>query len=307
MKYLYLIQYKNLILIAFMQLLFCFGFLKFQNIDLALANWQYYLLILSTLLIASGGFIINTIFNQEIDLTNEKKVSIGRIISEKKAFTIYFTVNIIGVGIAFYLSQIIQRPNFVVFFILIVTILYFYATSLKQMPLIGNIAVSLVLSFSVLVIGIYQLLPATDEMNKVEMRTLFSILFDFSIITFIINLLREIIKNLENFNDDDSQGMRTLPIVLGIKKTILFVIFLIIIAIVLILFYINNYLMESKLYYATVYLLLTVISPLTYTLIKITTSKSRLEFHQLSTILKIVLFFGIVSIVIISQNIIQNG
>ena len=290
-----------------MQLLFCFGFLKFQNIDLALANWQYYLLILSTLLIASGGFIINTIFNQEIDLTNEKKVSIGRIISEKKAFTIYFTVNIIGVGIAFYLSQIIQRPNFVVFFILIVTILYFYATSLKQMPLIGNIAVSLVLSFSVLVIGIYQLLPATDEMNKVQMRTLFSILFDFSIITFIINLLREIIKNLENFNDDDSQGMRTLPIVLGIKKTILFVIFLIIIAIVLILFYINNYLMESKLYYATVYLLLTVIAPLTYTLIKITTSKSRLEFHQLSTILKIVLFFGIVSIVIISQNIIQNG
>ena len=307
MKYLHLIRYKNLVLIAFMQLLFCFGFLKTQNIDLALANWQYCLLVLATLLIASGGFIIKTIFDQEADLENQKKVIIGQTISEKSAYTIYFIVNIIGVSIAFYLSQIIQRPNFVVFFILIVTILYFYATSLKQMPLIGNIAVAFIVSFSVLVIGIYQLLPATDAMNKVQMRTLFSILSDFAIIAFILNLIREIIKDLENFKGDDSIGMRTLPIVLGIKKTTILVAFLILIPIVLIVLYCNNYLMANKLYYATAYILLTIIAPLTYSLIKITTSKSKSDFSYLSTVLKIVLFFGSVSIVIISQNIIHNG
>ncbi len=307
MKYLHLIRYKNLGLIAFMQILFCFGFLKFQNVDLALANWQYYLLILSTLLIAAGGFIIDTIFDLESDIENEKKIIIGQTISEKRAYSFYFIVNVIGVGIAFYLSQIIQRPNFVVFFILIVTILYFYATSLKQLPLIGNIAVSCILSFSIIIIGIYQLLPATDEMNKIQMRTLFSILIDFAIITFLINLIREIIKDLEDFKGDDLQGKRTLPIVLGVKKTTTLTALFIIIPVVLILLYVNNYLMENKLYYATSYIVLTIIAPLIYSLIKISTSKSKLEFRQLSIVLKIVLFFGIVSIIVISKNIIHNG
>ena len=307
MNYLNLVRYKNLILIAFMQLLFCFGFLKLQNVDLALANFQYYLLVLSTVLIAAGGYVINNIFDQETDLENDKEVVVGKSISEKSAYNMYFVLNLIGVGIAFYLSQIIQRPNFVVFFILIVTILYFYATTLKQLPLIGNIAVAFILSFSIIIIGIYQLLPATDEMNKVQMRTLFSILFDFAIITFIINLIREIVKDLEDFKGDNSQGMRTLSIILGIEKTTKLIAFLLVVPIVLILLYINNYLMENKLYYATVYILITIIAPLTYVLVKIVTAKIKSEFHHLSTVLKIVLFFGIVTIVVISQNIIHNG
>ena len=307
MNYLNLVRYKNLILIAFMQLLFCFGFLKLQNVDLALANFQYYLLVLSTVLIAAGGYVINNIFDQETDLENDKEVVVGKSISEKSTYNMYFVLNLIGVGIAFYLSQIIQRPNFVVFFILIVTILYFYATTLKQLPLIGNIAVAFILSFSIIIIGIYQLLPATDEMNKVQMRTLFSILFDFAIITFIINLIREIVKDLEDFKGDNSQGMRTLSIILGIEKTTKLIAFLLVVPIVLILLYINNYLMENKLYYATVYILITIIAPLTYVLVKIVTAKIKSEFHHLSTVLKIVLFFGIVTIVVISQNIIHNG
>ncbi len=306
MKYLHLVQFKNLILIAFMQLLFYFGFLKLQNIDLALADWQYYLLVLSTVFIAAGGFLIIAIFNQESDVVNEKKVLIGNSISEKNAYNIYFSLNLIGVGIAFYLSQIIMRPNFVVFFILIVTLLYFYATILKQIALIGNITVSLVVSFSIIIIGIYELLPATDEMNKIQMRTLFSILFDFASIAFIINIIREIIKDIENFKADNHQGIRTLPIVLGVKKTVILTLLLMVFPIVFILIYTNNYLMKNNLYFSTVYILLTIIGPLIYTFIKITTSKSKSDFHHLSTVLKVILFFGIISIFVISQNILHN-
>ena len=66
MKYLKLIRYQNLLLLAFMQLLFRYGFLKFQNnIVLSLSDWQYGLLVLATILIAAAGYIINDIFDQE--------------------------------------------------------------------------------------------------------------------------------------------------------------------------------------------------------------------------------------------------
>lgn len=57
-----LIRYHNLLMLAFMQLLFRYAFLKWQDVPLSLADWQYALLVLSTVLIASGGYVINDIF-----------------------------------------------------------------------------------------------------------------------------------------------------------------------------------------------------------------------------------------------------
>jgi 4-hydroxybenzoate polyprenyltransferase len=47
-----------------MQLIFRYGFLKLQNIPLALTDWQY-LLCMSTVLIAAAGYVINNIFDQD--------------------------------------------------------------------------------------------------------------------------------------------------------------------------------------------------------------------------------------------------
>jgi 4-hydroxybenzoate polyprenyltransferase len=66
MKYLKLIRYQNLLILAFMQLI-RYGFLKLQNIPLALTDW-YLLLVLSTVLIAAAGYVINNIFDQDTDL-----------------------------------------------------------------------------------------------------------------------------------------------------------------------------------------------------------------------------------------------
>ena len=62
MKYLKLIRYQNLLMLALMQLIFRYGFLKLENIPLALADWQYLLLVLATVLLAAGGYVINNIF-----------------------------------------------------------------------------------------------------------------------------------------------------------------------------------------------------------------------------------------------------
>jgi 4-hydroxybenzoate polyprenyltransferase len=77
---------------------------------------------------------------------------------------------------------------------------------------------SLLLSFSVVIIGVFDLYPAINAENQLLMASLFSILLDYAIFAFVINLIREI-KDLEDINGDTSQGMKTLAIVLGILKT----------------------------------------------------------------------------------------
>lgn len=303
MKYLKLIRYQNLILLAFMQLIFRYGFLKLQNIYLSLNDWQYGLLVLSTVLIAAAGYVINDIMDQETDFDNKPdKVIVGQYISEKAAYNLYFILNITGVGIGYYLANVIQKPSFAGAFIIISATLYMYATSLKQMLLIGNIIVALLLSFSVLIIGLFDLLPATYEGNQREMGVMFSILIDYACFAFIINLIREIVKDMEDMDGDNNNGISTLPIVIGVSKTSKVVFSLGIIAILILFWYINSNLMATQLYYSVVYALLLVVAPLIFFVIKIWNAKSKSEFHLLSTILKWVIFFGILSILVISLN-----
>lgn len=308
MKYLKLIRYQNLLMLAFMQILFRYGFLKLQNIPLALAHWQYALLVLSTVLIAAAGYVINNIFDQETDLINKPgDVVVGKSISETAAYNIYVALNISGVAIGFYLSNVIMRPGFATVFILVAASLYFYATTLKQIMILGNIVVALLLSFSVIIIGVFDLFPATDNENRAQMTSMFSILFDYAVFAFMINFIREIVKDIEDVNGDYNQGMNTLPIAIGASRTAKIVFALSIIPVVFLLIYINNYLVANNLYIATLYAFIFVLAPLLYFIAKIITAKTKKEFHNLSSILKWILFFGILSILIINLNIKYNA
>ncbi|MCF6132199.1 geranylgeranylglycerol-phosphate geranylgeranyltransferase [Flavobacterium wongokense] len=308
MKYLKLIRYQNLLLLAFMQLIFRYGFLKLQNIPLALNHFQYALLVLSTVLIAAAGYIINDILDQETDYDNRpNNVIVGKSISEKAAYNLYFVLNVLGVGIGFYLSNVIQKPSFTGAFIIVSATLYMYATSLKQMLLVGNIIVALLLSFSVLIIGLFDLLPATYDGNRAEMGVMFSMLIDYAVFAFIINLIREIVKDMEDVDGDYNQGMSTLPIAIGVSRTSKVIFGLGIIATLILLWYVNTYLMDYHLYYAVVYALIFVVSPMIFFLVKIWNAQSKKEFHLLSSVLKWVIFFGILSVLVITLNIHLNA
>ena len=299
-----LVRYQNLLMLAFMQLIFRYGFLKWQNVPLSLADWQYGLLVLATILIAAGGYVINDIFDQDTDSENKpSKVIVGNKISESLAYNLYVGLTIAGVGIGFYLSNVIMKPGFATLFILIASLLYLYATSLKQMILIGNIIVALLLSFSVIIIGIYDLYPATYEGNQKDMGVLFSILLDYAFFAFILNFIREIVKDLEDINGDYNQGMNTLPIVLGVQRTSKVVFVLSFIPLLILLYYTNEYFASNKLFIATIYSLLMLVGPLLYFTIKSWNAKTKKEFHHLSLVLKFVLFFGILSIAVVAYNI----
>ena len=308
MKYLKLIRYQNLLMLAFMQVLFRYAFLKQQNIPLALTDWQYALLVLSTVLIAAAGYVINNVFDVITDSINKPNdVIIGKGISETMGYNIYIILNISGVAIGFYLSNVIQRPGFATIFILIASLLYFYSTTLKQIMILGNIAVAFTLAMSVIVIGIFDIFPATVSDNRAQMASFFSILTDYAIFAFMINFIREIIKDIEDVNGDYNQGMNTLPIAIGINRTAKIALLLTLIPIALLLIYINTYFIENNLYVTTLYAIAFVVAPLIYFVIKLINAKSQKDFHHLSTVLKLVLLFGILSIAIITLNINYNA
>jgi 4-hydroxybenzoate polyprenyltransferase len=295
-------------MLAFMQVLFRYAFLKQQNIPLALADWQYALLVLSTVLLAAAGYVINNIYDVATDSINKPNdVVVGKGISETAAYNIYIGLNISGVALGFLLANIIMRPMFASLFILIASLLYFYATTLKQIMILGNFVVAALLSVSVLIIGVFDLFPATNSENQAQMASFFSILTDYALFAFMINFIREIVKDIEDVNGDYNQGMNTLPIAIGISRAAKIAVAFAVVSFIVCLLYVNKYFFDNNLFIATFYAFAFVLAPLLYFIVKIVGAKSQKDYHHLSMVLKLILFFGILSILVITINIKYNA
>ncbi len=301
-NYLTLIRYKNLLFLAFSQMAINYIFLKNAINNLPLNNLHFILLVITTLCLAAAGYIINNIEDVEADNINKpKNVVIGKHISENTAFKLYLILNIVGVILGIYLANFIEKSNFAVSFVLIALLLYWYATSLKKIPILGNIIVSLLVGYSIIIVGFFQLYPIITSKNSEYISNLFSIILDFAAFATLINFIREIIKDLEDVKGDKNVGIKTLPIILGINKTAKLISLLSIIAIVILILYVKNNLIDYI--YVSLYFLLFIIAPLLYFTIKVFSAKETTEFHKLSTILKIIMFTGIISLIVISYSI----
>ncbi len=310
MKYLKLIRFQNLLMLAFMQVLFRYTYLKAatyntltpSNDYLSLTHFQFALLVLSTVCIAAAGYVINNIIDQDNDeITKPKDRIVGKSISESLAYNLYVILNIIGVGIGFYLSNVVGKKGLFTIFIFTAALLYVYSTFLKRIVIVSNLVVAFILSFSIIILGIFDLFPATYDGNIVQMKKAFGVLFDYAVFAFIINWIREIVKDIEDTDGDYASGIQTLPILLGKTRTAKLVSIIIIIPILLLLYYINKNLLDYT--YVFLYGLLFIVGPLLFCMIKLWSAKTKSEFKQISLVLKLVLFFGILSIAVITYAI----
>jgi 4-hydroxybenzoate polyprenyltransferase len=301
MKYLKLIRFQNLLMLAFMQLVFRYLFLEQSYVDLALTDFNYILLIFATVCIAAGGYVINNIMDQDTDeIAKPQNRVVGISITETVAYNWYIGLTIVGVGIGFYLSNVIYKPTFASIFILVATLLYMYATSFKQIPILGNVVVALMLSTSIIIIGLFDILPAIDMDNRFRMKEAFYILMHYAIFAFIINIIREIVKDMEDMDGDYQLGINTLPITIGVQKTKIIVGILTVISIGILAYYINSNLFELD--YVVYYAMIVIVGPLIYFGVKLLNATTKKEFQHLSLVLKIILFFGILSVAVIVYN-----
>jgi 4-hydroxybenzoate polyprenyltransferase len=288
-------------MLAFMQLVFRYLFLAQSYVDLALTDFNYILLVIATICIAAGGYVINNIMDQDTDeIAKPQNRVVGVSISETVAYNWYIGLTIVGVGIGFYLSNVIYKPTFASMFILVATLLYMYATSFKQIPVLGNVVVALMLSTSIIIIGLFDILPAIDVDNRFRMKEAFDILMHYAIFAFIINLIREIVKDMEDMDGDYQSGINSLPIAIGVQKTKIIVGVLTVISIGILAYYVNSNLFELD--YVVYYAMILIVGPLIYFGVKLLNAATKKEFHHLSLVLKIILFFGILSVAVIVYN-----
>lgn len=293
-----LIRWQNLVLILLIQVLI--KYVLFNTIDalsLALSDFNFGLLVLATVCIAAAGNIINDIYDLETDQINKPdRVIIDKHISEKTAFNWYVILTIIAVGIGFYLANQVQKTGFAVIFIGISALLYMYATHLKQATIIGNLVIAGLVSMVILVVGLFDLLPVITAENQLLQLGFFKILMDYAIFALMINLCREILKDIEDIDGDHAMEMRTLPIVIGRLRATKVVFALSILLQFLIVYYIISEIYEY--YIAVVYFLLCIVAPLLVFSIKIFTAETKKEFQHLSNLLKFVMLFGVLSILL---------
>lgn len=217
--------------------------LKTSEFTPSLHTWQFLLIVLSTVLIAAGGYVINDFFDKDIDAAN----GIGKVhdFSGWTMKTLYFVFSIIGIAIGLYLTYALKLRQFVLTYLLTAALLYFYSASYKRLPLVGNFVVAFLTAVAVFLPAFadYELQYAFRDIklpvinNKMyNLRLIIAITAAYAFFAFLISLVREIIKDMEDIEGDREFGCNTLPIVAGINNTKLIAIGLLLLIVGLILF-----------------------------------------------------------------------
>lgn len=293
-----LIRWQNLIMIALVQILIRYAlllpFYKSHGVINALTPLAFTLLVIATLCIAAGGCVINDIYDIEADKINKShKVIVGNSISEKTALIIFIVLNVIGVGIGYYLSNGIDKSGYFVLFFIASALLYLYSSYLKQVLLVGNLVISFIVALSILLVGIFELLPAINDNNRPVQIFFVKLILDYAIFAFMINFIREIVKDIEDIDGDYKVGMQTLPKMLGRDRSTKIVFVLSLIPLFTVVYYVINNLFKQQLLVG--YFLIFVIAPLIYITIKLFSAEHKSHYTHLSLVLKLVMLTGMLS------------
>ncbi|MCS5491675.1 geranylgeranylglycerol-phosphate geranylgeranyltransferase [Algoriphagus limi] len=264
----------NLLLVAFTQLMTAYFLIETSRQGSpVLEDFRLYLLIFSTLLITAAGYMINDYYDVKIDYINRPhEVIVGKGIKRRVVIFLHTLFNFVGIGIGGIVAPRIAIVNFFAAFLL-----WLYSNRLKREPFIGNLTVAFLTGLSVYLVAFYY------QKNELLVMT-------YAIFAFFLNLIREIIKDIEDRNGDRKHGCRTLPIVLGFRKTKQ-IIFLIAASFVTAIMIVTLELNEPRLFYYFGILGLFFL----WFMRKVYLSDRKSHFSQLSTFAKILMLLGTLS------------
>ncbi len=299
-----LIRWPNLLFIALTQTIFLYCIERpiFHNASVFtnVHGWYFVMLVVASVFIAAAGNIINDYFDLNIDQINKpQKVVVDKIISRRWVILWHLILSLAGIIIGFIIDvntpvRFLGLANLVS-----VLILFFYSVSLKKKFLIGNILISLLTAWVILVITYCEtnhLLNVFRKGTSLEVDKLSRLTFLYAGFAFIISLVREIIKDMEDVEGDRKYGCKTMPIVLGLNATKVFVtvwLTVLITALIIVQFYVLQF--GWWFWVSAFYCLSFIIIPLIWIFVKLLPAQSAAEFHKISSVVKVVMLMGIMS------------
>lgn len=290
MDFLKLIRCKNLFMVLLTLIL-----TKYFLLDSIVPNNNFSILYfvifsLSVLFISAFGYVINDYFDVKTDLINKPtKVYVTKIISKKDAFKISLILAIIGLTLGSVVSYLMLKTKLVSIYIFVIVSLYFYSNYLKKIAVLGNLLVAILCALPIFLLFLFIIGD-----NYIIYQ---NILFCYPILIYLlfaigITFIRELIKDIEDVNGDLKIKAKTLPIIIGRKRAANIAFFF---SFLLLVICIRGLLVLQKNTGILLYSIIFIILPLLFFLYKLWSAKSKKDFTLLSNLLKIILFFGILS------------
>ena len=302
-----LIRLPNLLIIAVtqfaMRYLIMEPLLPSASFSLQFDNLHFMLLVVATMSIAAAGYIINDYFDTRTDRINKpEKVVVGVTVNRRTAMTLHTLFNLIGIGIGVYLSIHIGLLAVSFIFFLTAGLLWFYSTNYKRQFLVGNITVAFLTAMVPLIVVLFEIPMLNKEYGIIMLQfsSNFNYIFiwvaGFSIFAFLTTMIREIIKDAEDFEGDAAYGMKTLPIVAGTRITKAVLSLLITGTIFLLIFTLVKFVMFSagepdfiSLTYFGAFLII----PLFIILTLVILASGKADYHRASVLIKVIMLFGV--------------
>jgi 4-hydroxybenzoate polyprenyltransferase len=323
-EFLKLIRWKNLIIVILTMVLMRYFIIEplISKVSFILINgsgekqglvlqfpwYNFIILVAATVFITAGGYVINDYFDIKTDLINRGKAIVGTKISRRKAMMWHNIFNVAGVIAGFYVSWKAGYFWMGALFLLVSGLLYFYSASYKRQFLIGNLIIAVLTAMVPLLVILYEwpVLYRFCAVNIAEppnLDFLFYWIGGFALFAFLTTLIREIIKDIEDFEGDLEYGRNTLPVEIGIPASKIVAVSLIIITLAM-LYLIWYFFINDKI--TLIYLTLATALPLLFVIYQVFISRNKKQVHGASNLMKIVMLSGILYSVVVKVIITWN-
>ncbi len=307
--YIKILRPINLLLVALTQGLIYFFIISpvsdVSQVPLLLSPTLFLLLIIDTMIIAAAGYLINDIFDHEVDHHNKGiKTIVGHQISKSAAWIYYEILVFVGMIIAIYVAYQIDHLSLSSIYFIATGLLFLYSLIWKQRAWIGNIVVSL---FTALVpfILIFAERAFYFELKDHYRSLLTYQLGGFMVFAFITNMIREIIKDQEDQEGDQKIGYRTAAIVyehntIRVVNVLLLTVNLVVLLLLFLKFYLGAGFtigIENPIIIWSLVSLIVILH--VYIFIKIWKARLKKDFHHISTILKLMMLVGLILFIVL--------
>jgi len=228
--YLKIIRPLNLIFLAAVQALMYFAvvqpILLIHGLPSGETGIPLFLLMVATVLVCAGGYVINDYFDVKIDRINRPdKVIITESISKSAAMRYYQALTLVGVLLGILLAFALRSVLLGVIFAAVAGLLWFYSASYKRQLLVGNLVVAFATALAVFVVALTQVAALEKHFGTLIYDTpsplvpmLYVWVGGFAVFAFLCTLLRESIKDMEDHEGDCEAECRTLPVKWGIRR-----------------------------------------------------------------------------------------
>lgn len=262
--------------------------------------WVLLLLILSTICIAAGGYVINDYFDVKIDRINRPDdMVVTRVISREGAMQWFYVLTAIGIASGLAVSWWARSWNLLFIYIVIPGLLWFYSASYKRMLLVGNLIVAFISAIVPLLVALVNAdylhhlykdnLAYTPIVNE-----LYVWLSGFALFSFLLTWAREVVKDIEDIEGDREMECRTMPIVWGEKVSKAVVTTLVVVTMALV-GYLAWFVLPFPMEWSTLtgrFVIFGLMVPMVCVLVLLWYARSNRELHTVQQVIKFVMFLG---------------